>query len=155
MKLPRVRFTVRRWMVAVAIIGGLIGGCLESYRRLETWGTALHQRSTTHELAQWEREYAVVRDWREAVRAISMLEYAGSYYVPGPGYRSDPRTEAALAEQRGRTLSAIATALRGYTGQDFGIDATRWQAWAANQVRPQAGRGVPPRDGSGPEPPPE
>ncbi len=143
MMLPRVRFSVRQLMVAVAIVGGLIWICVASYRglrRLERWGAAVHQRSTTYELAQWEREYASVRsvrDWRGAERAIDMLDYVRNYYLPGPGYRSYPRTEAALADQRERTLSAIGSALREYTGKDFGVDATQWRAWLAQQVQPQ------------------
>jgi hypothetical protein len=104
MRLSHVRLSLGRLIVTVTIVGGLILICLASYqglRTLETWGVAFHQRSTTRELAQWEREYAAVLDWTEAGHAIDMLEYTSSYDVPGPGYRSDPRTEAALAQQRG------------------------------------------------------
>ena len=112
-------------------------------------------RPSDYSLARWGQEYAVVRNWREVERAIGMLEYAGRYYVPAPGYRSDPSTEAALAEQRERTVRAIATVLREYTGQDFGVDATRWQVWAVNQVRPQGGQNVPPGQDRGPDLPPD
>ena len=72
---------------------------------------------------------ARVTSWDEADHAIGMLEYVQNYYVPGPGYRSDPQTEAALDSQRARTLGSIASALCEFTGQDFGTDAERWRAW--------------------------
>lgn len=138
MGLSRVQFSGRRLMVAVAIVGGLMGGCVASYlglQRLEAWGVAVHMRSTAYELTRWEREYASVRNLREAERAIGMLQYAGDYYRPIEGYRSHPRTEAALEEQRTRTLRAIATALRAYSGKDFGANVIQWRTWAAQQER--------------------
>jgi len=134
--MPFPRMTTRRWIVAVAIVGigfGLIRGCILLYQKIEAWGVAMHQQSVTKSLAEWGQESAVVRDWSEADHAIDMLEYVQHYYVTGPGYRGDPVTEAALEKQRERTLNMIASALREYTGQDFGVDATRWRAWAARQ----------------------
>jgi hypothetical protein len=58
-----------------------------------------------------------------------VLEYTQNYYVPAPGYRGSPRTEEELQAQRARTEEAIATALRDFTGQDFGTDAAQWQDW--------------------------
>lgn len=100
-----------------------------AWRRLEAWAVGLHQRSTTNELAGWEREHAQVRNWKEAERATDMLEYVQRYYVPGPGYRSDEKTEAKLDAQRGRTVEAIVAALKEFTGQDFGSDHEQWREW--------------------------
>lgn len=146
MGLSRERFSVRRLMVAVAIVGGLMGGCVASYRglqRLEAWGVAVHMRSTTDELARWEREYVSVRNLREVERAIDMLQYVGGYYRSIEGYRSHPRTVAALEAQRTRTLRAIATALRVYSGEDFGTDVIQWRTWSAQQLRAQVDDGDP------------
>lgn len=134
--MPLPRFRIRTLMIAVAVVcafAGLICGIIVLCHTIETWGAALHQRSVTRSLADWEREFAVVRDRHEADRAIDMLEYVAGYYVPGSGYRGDAITEAALKNQRQRTLNAIATGLRQYAGQDFGVDAAQWRAWATQQ----------------------
>jgi len=88
-----------------------------------------HQRSVTRTLADWEKEYGQVRNVREAERAIDMLEYVQGYYVPTAGYHSDAQTEALLEAQRTKTLRAIAGALERFSGQDFGVDVTRWREW--------------------------
>lgn len=98
-------------------------------RRLDEWAVSIHQRSTTMELADWERRYGRVHTREEAERAIGLLGYVQRYYVPGPGYRGDEKTEAKLEAQRGRTVQAIVSALKEFTGQDFGADAERWRDW--------------------------
>src|SRR5262245_58258353 len=106
-----------------------------AWRRVEEWAVSIHQRSTTNELAGWEREYGQVHTWEEAERALDMLEYVQRYYVPGPGYRSDEKTEAKLEAQRERTVQAIVSALKEFTGQDFGVGAEQWREWVG-KARP-------------------
>src|SRR4051794_8629011 len=77
-----------------------------AYRAVEAHGVRIHQRSVTRSLAEWEAEYGRVQTWPEADRAIGMLEYVQWYYVPAPGYHSDPDTEAVLQAQRARTVAA-------------------------------------------------
>jgi hypothetical protein len=125
-------------MLAVAFVGvgiGLIRGCVFLCHKVEAWGVAVHQRSVTQSLALWGQESAVVHDWKESDNDIYMSEYVQNCYVTGPGYRGDPETASSLENQRKRTLDMIAAALRAYSGQDLGVDATRWRAWAARQPR--------------------
>jgi hypothetical protein len=42
MRLPRVRFTVRRLIVAVAIVAGMLQAILMNYRYLHCWTSAEH-----------------------------------------------------------------------------------------------------------------
>jgi hypothetical protein len=122
----------RRRVVTVALIGGLaavVALVLYVSRNFEVWAVAVHQRGVTRSLGEWEGEYSGVTTWPEADRAIGMLEYVQGYYVPGPGYRSDPQTELALETQRARTAAAIAAGLREFSGEDFGVDVPRWRAW--------------------------
>jgi hypothetical protein len=114
------------WVVVVVILAVIVLVPL-GWQRVVLWAVGLHLRSTTRELAAWEKEYGHVDTWQEADRAIEMLEYVRGYYVPGPGYRSDAQAEAALEAQRARTLAAIAEALRDFTGEDLGTDAARWR----------------------------
>ena len=114
-------------MVAIGILALVLLTPL-AFRKFESWAVGVHQRSVTRSLAAWEVEYSQVRNDAEADRAIDMLEYVQDYYVPGPGYHSDARTEAALETQRARTVDAIVTALREFSGQDFGADAAKWRA---------------------------
>jgi hypothetical protein len=44
MRLPRVRFTIRGMMVAVAIVGAALGWQLERHRRFERWKLERHRR---------------------------------------------------------------------------------------------------------------
>jgi hypothetical protein len=55
MKLPRVRFTVRRMMIAVAIVAFLIGGGIEAarfkrLREFHLYDAAYHARREAEEL---------------------------------------------------------------------------------------------------------
>ncbi|HZU37220.1 MAG TPA: hypothetical protein VFA18_14960 [Gemmataceae bacterium] len=121
----------RRAIYAAGIIVIVLVVLLAPYawRRIDQWAGVIHQRAVTKELAGWESEYGQVRNWEQAQRAIGMLEYVQHYYVPGPGYRSDEKTEAELEAQRARTVQAIVAALKKFTGQDFGADAKQWQDW--------------------------
>ena len=128
----------RRRILALRLLCGFTGVvvfALYAVRNFEPWAVGFHQKSVTRELAAWEQDEARVTSWDEADHAIGMLGYVQNYYVPGPGYRSDPQIEAALDSQRARTLAAIASALREFTGQDFGTDAERWRAWWLEQRR--------------------
>jgi hypothetical protein len=95
----------------------------------ERWAVAAHQRSVTRSLADWEQQDSRVGNWQEVDHVIGLLEYVQAYYVPGPGYHSDPDTEAALEVQRARTLTALAAGLRQFCGVDFGTDVRRWREW--------------------------
>lgn len=97
--------------------------------RVERFGVGIHQRGTTRELMAWEREYSQIETKNEAVRAAGMLEYIKNYYLPSPGYYSDPGTEASLKAQRERSLATITAALQRFTGQDFGTDGGKWLEW--------------------------
>ena len=108
--------------------------------RIEKFAVGTHQRAVTHELAAWEQEYGKVSTRREAERAIDMLEYVQQYYVPSPGYRSDPKTETDLGIQRGKTLDAIVAALQKFTDQDFGADFEQWRAWSTKTRPSDAGK---------------
>ena len=99
------------------------------WRRLETKVVGAHQRSTTRELAEWEEEFRHISNDEEAFRAVDMLVSAKGYYVPGPGYRSDPQTEAALEEQRKHMFATVTRALTEFSGKDFGMDVEKWQKW--------------------------
>jgi hypothetical protein len=68
----------------------------------------------------------------DAFHAIDMLAYIENYYAPGEGYRSDAETEAALQSQRKRTMAAIIEALERFTGERYGDDIKRWEAWRQN-----------------------
>lgn len=133
----------RRSILAAVVVGGILAVGLVVplvVHMVEAFGVRTHQRSVTRSLAQWEAEYGRVRSWTEADRAIGMLEYVQWYYVPGPGYRSDPQTEAALEAQRARTVAAIVAALRDFTGEDFGTDAARWRQWGQQRAPQEAAR---------------
>jgi hypothetical protein len=97
--------------------------------RLVSYGVGLHQRSVTRSLGEWGHEYSHIQTKNDAIRAAEMLEYISTYYVPGPGYHSDPETEATLQAQRERSLSTIAAALEQFTGKDFGTDSGKWLEW--------------------------
>ncbi len=119
-----------------AVGGGLVLGAAyfavpHAWRRIDEFGTGIHQQSVTRSLAEWEKEYRQIHNLEDARRSIDMLEYVQSYYLPGPGYRSDKKTEAKLNAQRAQTVHAIVSALREFTGEDFGPDAAKWQKWAA------------------------
>jgi hypothetical protein len=123
----------------------LIAGCLSGiaifvyfivgvWKLIEAGGpVGVHQRGVANELASLEREYSTPRTWREAWRSMEILEFAQSYYVPGPGYRGSAESEAMLEDQRERTRMAIAGGLRAFTGQDFGTDADKWRRWLTEQ----------------------
>ncbi|CAN5406388.1 hypothetical protein BH10PLA2_BH10PLA2_39040 [soil metagenome] len=122
---PRVAFLVASLAIVafIACCGGPV------WRLIEGGPAGFHQISVKHELAEWEREYSSVRDWRKAWRAAEMLEYISIYYTPRPGYRGSKRSEAELEAQRAQTLKSIASGLRDFTGQNFEADAAQWKKW--------------------------
>ncbi|OAI53874.1 hypothetical protein AYO47_00720 [Planctomyces sp. SCGC AG-212-M04] len=91
---------------------------IAAYAFLTRWVSltivTVHQRSTMHELASWEREFSLISTAKDAERASEILEYARTYYVVGPGYRSDTETERNLETQRRRTIDSIDAALKEY-----------------------------------------
>jgi hypothetical protein len=107
-----------------------------AWHRFEAWAVGIHQQSTTRELAAWEQEFSQIRTKDEAIRAVDMLRYVRGYYVPDPGYRSDSATEAALQAQRQKTSTTIASALEEFTGERYGLDVDKWEAWRDGQRRP-------------------
>jgi hypothetical protein len=118
-------------------VSALVVAALASlaWRGFDSWAVGIHQKSTTRELAAWEQEFSQIRTKDEAIRAVGMLRYVQDYYVPGPGYRSDSATEAALQAQRQKTSSTIARALEEFTGERYGADVERWEEWRDSQRR--------------------
>ena len=121
----------RRLVVLLLCLGlaGIVFLVIYLPPRLVSYGVGLHQRSVTRSLGEWGREYSHIQTKNDAIRAAEMLEYISTYYVPGPGYRSDPETEATLQAQRERSLATISAALQRFTGQDFGTDGGKWLEW--------------------------
>ena len=128
----RLKFAV------VSAVSALAGAALVpfAWHRFQAWAVGIHQPSTTRELAAWEQEFAQIRTKDEAIRAVGMLRYVQSYYVPGPGYRSDSVTEAALQAQRQKTSTTIASALEAFTGERYGLDVDQWERWRDGQKGP-------------------
>lgn len=124
----------RRSMLIAILVVVLTAVFLAPYawRRFDSWAAGIHHHMITKELAAWEDAYRIVRTWSGAKQAARMMGYVRRYYVPAPGYRSDESTEAKLKAQRSRTVQAIATALKDFTGQDFGEDEKRWLEWIEN-----------------------
>lgn len=123
---------MKRRSILIAIIVVILTAILlapYAWRRFDSRAAGIHHHMITKELAAWEDDYRRVRSWPEGKQAARMLGYVRRYYVPGPGYRSDESTEAKLKAQRSRTVQAIATALKDFTGQDFGEDEESWLAW--------------------------
>jgi hypothetical protein len=85
MSLPRVRFTVRRLMVAVAIVGGLIGGSVECRRRLESERRiGEYQRLAKHH----HRAAARLRDrYRESPQESVVLFIHSSEFAQTPALK--------------------------------------------------------------------
>jgi len=115
-----------------AIVHGLLGFAwivISALAGLPAYVVGIHQRSVTHSLAEWEREYSDISSLRDAIRAAEMLSYAQDYYRAAEGYRSTPPIEAALEAQRADTVHSIVAALRDHTGKDFETDAAQWLAY--------------------------
>jgi hypothetical protein len=124
------------YFIAIAVsVLGMIFLVPFAWQHLEKRLVGIHQEGVMRELLGWEHEYGQMRNWHEAERAIDMLEYVQRYFVPGPGYRSYPTTEALLESQRRRTVQAIVAGLRQITDQDFGPDAQKWRDWMENRRR--------------------
>jgi len=116
------------WMIALTLVIGLgilLSCAIHWIASLE----ASHLRGVTKELASWEEEYSSLETLRDAELAAGMIDYVKGYYVPQEGLRADPETEGKLAEQRSRTLEAIRSALREFSGEDFGLDSESWLTW--------------------------
>ena len=88
----------------------------------------IHQQSVTASLAEWGSEYRNIESQHDAIRTAEMLEYVQHHYIPGEGYRSTPEIEEELQSQRQDTIDTFVTALRAYTGEDFGTDSASWIA---------------------------
>jgi hypothetical protein len=113
----------RRRKILIAVLG--VGVCgIAAYVALYFWVSAqlvaAHQRSTMQELVTWEREFSNISTAQEAERAAGILDYARNYYVVGPGYRSDPETEAKLEAQRRRTIDTIMVAIEEFKRREAG-----------------------------------
>jgi hypothetical protein len=128
----RLKIAVMVGAIALAVVALLP----HAWSRFEAWAVRIHQRSVTRELAVWEQESSQIRSKGEAAHAVDMLRYIQGYYVPGPGYRSDSPTEAALEAQRRKTSATIVKALEEFTGERYGLDVDKWEAWRDGQ-RPQ------------------
>jgi len=116
------------WVITLTLVVGL--GILFSC--VIHWIVSLeasHLRGVTRELASWEEEYSSLETLRDAELAAGMIDYVKGYYVPQEGLRADPETEGKLAEQRSRTLEAFRSALREFSGEDFGLESEKWLTW--------------------------
>ena len=104
---------------------------------LVAWVDDIHPRNITRALAAWETEYGDdVRTRGEAKSRIDIMGYARDYYryEDMPDYRGKKTVEA-LAAQRAKTLKTMADALRRFSGEDYGDDPEKWQAWL-NKAQP-------------------
>lgn len=117
-------------LVAAALVGAVILVMVTMYIH-SSYGTAIHMRNVTPELADWQARYdgRELKDDGEAKSMIEMLDYVQWYYVPSNGYRGDAATEAALQAQRSATVEAIIRPLRRYSGRDYGADVDQWRKW--------------------------
>jgi hypothetical protein len=128
-------------LMVTSSVAAVLALAVFAWCNAERWGVRAHQRSVMRSLAAWAQENSRVGSWPEADHAIDMLEYVQGYYLPGPGYHSDPATEADLEAQRARTLAAIAVGLCQFSGEDFGVDVRRWRAWRKQHGPPPPKRG--------------
>jgi hypothetical protein len=102
-------------LIAISVTAALLAIAAPfALRWLTRKGTAIHHRSITRSLAEWEQEDSQIRTPEDAEHARGMLEYIRGYYPVGPGNRSDLETEAALEAQRAKTLRTIKAALDEY-----------------------------------------
>lgn len=124
----------KRWIYPLIIVVGILGILgvigfvgMTVFSRVSVKYTRIHQQNVIHELKQWEKEYSIISNRQDALRSVEMIQYVKHYYVAGPGYHSDPRTEKNLENQRKSTLDSIRNSLRQYTKQDGGDDLNRWK----------------------------
>jgi hypothetical protein len=125
----RLQFGLRSFLVGITLFAVLLGLGSMALWWIGRAGIRIHQRAVTRELADWGAEYAQIQDDQDAFRAIGMLRYIERYYVPGEGYRSDSATEEALQATRRQAMDEIIASLECYTGEHFGNDLDRWEAW--------------------------
>jgi hypothetical protein len=133
MRIPRVARIV---LACIAVV--LAGGALWVWvvrPSIVAYGTALHQKNVTRELAEWGEEYSVVKDDASAVRAAEIVVYMSWYYVPSSGYRGPADVEAALEAQRRKSIARVVASLEQYTGLRFGANPKRWEQWAQEQKK--------------------
>jgi hypothetical protein len=100
--------------VVISVLVLTLGGAFFSIRWFLHQLLVGHQQSTTREIAAWGEEHSKIRNPNEAARAAEMVEYIRNYYVVSEGYSSDTEADAALEEQRRKTIEQINTALRKY-----------------------------------------
>ncbi len=106
-------------LIAISVTAALLAIAAPfALRRLARKGTAIHHRSITRSLAEWEQEDSQIRTPEDAEHARGMLECIRGYYPVGPGNRSDPETEAALEAQRAKTFRTIEKALKDYEAEN-------------------------------------
>lgn len=126
----------------VLVAAVLVGIVIVTFFIFTPYGTAIHMRNVTRELAEWQARYdgRELKDDGEAKYMIERLEYVQWYCVPSNGYRGDAATEAALQAQRSATMEAIIAPLRRYSVEDYGIDVDRWRKWLNRRTGTKGGR---------------
>ena len=139
MHIPR---TARIVLVSLVIVVAVGAVCVwMSLPQIEKWGVGFHQKSVTRSLAEWAIEDANITNDATAIHAAEMIEYMSSYYVPSAGYRGPEKVEAALENQRRKSIELVVASLEHYTGLDYGTNVERWTDWAAKRKssEPDAG----------------
>jgi hypothetical protein len=117
----RVSRKVRIFLISFAVLFAIaVLTVWISLPRIERSFVAFHQKSVTRSLATWGREASQITNDASAAHATEMIEYIGSYYVPGPGYRGPVEVEAELERQRAESIHLIATALERYRAKKQG-----------------------------------
>jgi hypothetical protein len=99
--------------------------------RIARYGVDSHMRSVTKSLSDWANEYSDIKTDSDAGRAVEMLGYIKTYYIPGEGYRGSPQIELILENQR-------AKALEKHSGERFGTNIRQWSLWVASKQSKQS-----------------
>jgi hypothetical protein len=133
MRISRVVRIVSTCLAAIAVGAALSVWLL--WPRIVTYGTAIHQKNVTRELAEFGDEYSTITDDASAIRAAEVVAYMSWYYVPAPGYRGPADVEAALEAQRRKSIDRVVASLERYTGLKYGANAKRWAEWAQERKK--------------------
>jgi hypothetical protein len=111
----RPKFSLRTLLISVAVVCLLLTFAFRALPAaidyLQKAAVAAHQRGVTVSLVAWGEQYSQISSQHDASRAMEMIGYIETYYVPRDGYRADPRTDAALEDQRKRTIEQLTAAV--------------------------------------------
>ena len=121
MRLPRVQFTVRRMMVAVAVAAILLAFAFCLIGHFITSMQIAFADEQTAIFDQMRRQTA-----ESAAVDMSYLEYALSYYPSGSKQTKGSRLDRVVERARQCAMREIIAILRSRTRKDFGDDPRRW-----------------------------